>query len=380
MEKKTQKYFGFDPRQSEILLLKIEDDPDYIPKPEELDDDQAFELLEYDGDVFSIPSCAPSSSGASPCTSSAQPPKKRQRKGKCTLVAVSQRHPETARDSAWTLSTLIPTPSHRQRMWKKADTPMFQVPDPVFDVPDSVKSPYQFFKMLFTDQMTEHITEQTNLYSAQELASSINTNPGEIQEFLSLLLYMGVFQFPSLDDYWYVDSRFLLVADVMPVKGFRLLSMCIHFNDNTQYNNSLGCFFKIRPIFDMLHQQCLLIPPTYKQSVDEVMVAYKGTRAGNLWQYTANKPDKWGYKLFCQASSSGVIHDFLLYQGSSTFFNIGLTETEQDLLMRAKVVTTLCKTIEQPESTVVYCDNYFTSFNLLQTLHTNLGIRCSSVE
>ncbi|RXM27468.1 hypothetical protein EOD39_10772 [Acipenser ruthenus] len=194
-------------------------------------------------------------------------PKKRQRKGKRTLVAVSQRHPETARDSAWTLSTLIPAPSHGQRMWKKADTPMFQVPDPVFDVPDSVKSPYQFFKMLFTDQMTEHITEQTSLYSAQELASSINTNP---------------------------------VADVVPVKRFRLLSMSIHFNNNTQYNNSLGCFFKIRPVFDMLHQQCLLIPPTYKQSVDEVMVAYKGTRAGNLWQYTANKPDKWGYKLFCQ--------------------------------------------------------------------------------
>ncbi|MPC73199.1 hypothetical protein E2C01_067520 [Portunus trituberculatus] len=27
------------------------------------------------------------------------------------------------------------------------------------------------------------------------------------------------------------------------------------------------------------------------------MVAYKGTIAGNLCQYVAKKPDKWGYKL-----------------------------------------------------------------------------------
>ncbi|CAB4061517.1 unnamed protein product [Lepeophtheirus salmonis] len=64
----------------------------------------------------------------------------------------------------------------------------------------------------------------------------------------------------------------------------------------------------------MLREQCLLIPSTYKHSIDEVIVVYKGTRAGPLRQYIANKADKWGFKLFNRASSCGIIHDLLMYQ------------------------------------------------------------------
>ncbi|KAF7642318.1 hypothetical protein LDENG_00260420 [Lucifuga dentata] len=106
------------------------------------------------------------------------------------------------------------------------------------------------------------------------------------------------------------------------------------------------------------------------------MAAYKGTKAGTLHQSIANKPDKWGFKLFCWASSSDIIHDLLLYQGESTFFNVALSEQEQALPCGAKLVTTLCKTITQPRLSVDFCDNYFTSFNLVQILHTNLGVKC----
>ena len=47
-----------------------------------------------------------------------------------------------------------------------------------------------------------------------------------------------------------------------------------------------------------------------------VMVAFKGTTAGSLKQYIQNKPDKFGFKLFCRASSDGFIHDILMYQGA----------------------------------------------------------------
>lgn len=42
----------------------------------------------------------------------------------------------------------------------------------------------------------------------------------------------------------------------------------------------------------MLCEQRLLIPAMNKHSVDEVMVAYKGTRADTLRQYIANKPNR----------------------------------------------------------------------------------------
>ncbi|GLD52979.1 piggyBac transposable element-derived protein 3-like protein, partial [Lates japonicus] len=162
----------------------------------------------------------------------------------------------------------------------------------------------------------------------------------------------------------------------MPRKRFQLLRSYIHFSDNQHINESLDRFYKIRPLFEMLHHQCLLIPSTNKHSVDEVMVAYKGTRAGTLRQYIANKPNKWGFKLFCRASSSGIIHDLLLYQGVSTFFNVALSEQEQMLPLGAKVVTTLCKTIKHPQLSVVFCDNFFTSFGLVQSLHSSLGVKC----
>ncbi len=127
----------------------------------------------------------------------------------------------------------------------------------------------------------------------------------------------------------------------MPRKRFQLLHHYINFNDNQQCSENPDRFCKIRPLFEMLHKQCLLIPSTYKHSVDEVMIGYKGTRAGTLRQYIGKRPDKWGFKVFCRASSSGIIHDLLPYQGASTFFNVALSEEEQMLPLGAKVDNTM---------------------------------------
>ncbi|XP_042081882.1 piggyBac transposable element-derived protein 2-like [Haplochromis burtoni] len=247
---------------------------------------------------------------------------------------------DEAEDTLDPSSSLVPKKDTR-RIWKDEDIEEFQVPDASFETPDALQSPFQYFKMLFTDEMIDHIAYHTNLYSAQELGDTIKTSPKEIEDFLAILLFMGVFNFPSLEDYWQHESRFSVIADIIPKKRFQLLRWFIHFSDNQQCNESQDRFKKIRPLFDMLCEQCLQIPSTNKHSVDEVMVAYKGTRAGNLRQYIANKPDEWGFKVFCRANSSGIIYDLLLYQGPSTFFNVTLSEEEQMLPLGAKVVTTL---------------------------------------
>lgn len=333
------------------------DDPDYLPTPAEESGDTSFDSMDEE-EVASSSSSKPLS-------------KKKRRMGKNSLKTVSL---------AELQDTPEPSPPDgkkgRRRLWKHEDIETFQVPDSSFNLPDAVKTPYQYFKMLFTDEMITHISEQTNLYAAQELGDPISTSPKEIEKFLAMLLFMGVFNFPAIDDYWCIESRFSVIADIMPRRRFKLLRRYLHFNDNQQCNGSPDRFYKIRPLFDMLRQQCLLISSTYQHSVDEVMVAYKGTRAGSLRQYIANKPDKWGFKLFCRASSSGIIHDFLLYQGASTFFNVALTEQEEALLLGSKLVTTLCKTITLPRLSVVFCDNFFTSFDLVQNLQENLSIRC----
>ncbi|XP_070778935.1 piggyBac transposable element-derived protein 3-like [Enoplosus armatus] len=329
------------------------EDPDYLPSPAEESGETSFESMDEE-EVAST-------------SSSSQPPsKKKRRKGKNSLKTVSLDELQDTPDPS-----LPGAKNGRRRLWLREDIETFQVLDSSFNPPDAVKTPFQYFQTLFTVEMIKYITEQTNLYSAQELGDPISTSPEEIEKFLAMLLFMGVVSFPAIDDYWHHELRFSVIADIMPRRRLKLLRRFIHFNDTQQCDGTPDRFYKIRPLFDMLRQQCLLIPSTYQHSVDEVMVAYKGTRAGSLRQYIANKPDKWG-----RASSSGIIHDFLLYQGASTFFNVALTEQEEALLLGAKLVTTLCKTITLPRLSVVFCDNYFISFDLVQNLHENLGIRC----
>ncbi|XP_035639073.1 piggyBac transposable element-derived protein 2-like isoform X4 [Oncorhynchus keta] len=353
-----------DPLDSEVEDLSDSEDDDLedIPKPGDLEDESPSKLTKGD---------------ASPYPKTAESPKRKKRKGRNVIILVptdTYNHNLDTVVSPFNSTSFKTQPRHP--LWMKADIDSFQVPDPVFVAPQCVQSPYQYFKMFFTDQMLAHIAEQTNLYSVQQTGSAINTNSGEIEDLLSMLLYMGVFDFPTIVDYWHSDSRFPPVADTMSVRRFQSLCRFLHFNDNMQNNHSPDRFYKIRPLFNMLRQQCLLIQPTNRQSIAEVMVAYKGTKAGNLRHYKSNQHDKFGFRLFCRGSSSGIIHDLLLYQGDTTFLNSGLNEDEQNPLLSTKVVTTLCTSIAEPEATVVFCDNYLISLDLVKSLQARLGVRC----
>lgn len=127
-------------------------------------------------------------------------------------------------------------------MWEKVDIETFEVPDVILQ-PDAVKTPYQYFKELFTNEMVEHIAYQTNLYSVQVVGYPIKTSPAEIEDFLSALLYMGVFTFPSVEDYWSHTSEFPVISEIMSSKRFKTLRRYLHLNDNTQQGDSPDRFF-----------------------------------------------------------------------------------------------------------------------------------------
>ena len=146
---------------------------------------------------------------------------------------------------------------------------------------------------------------------------------------------------------------------------------------NTQAEASNDRFFKIRPVIQSITEQFLKIPGTPEQSVDEVMVAYKGTRAGNLRQYIQTKPDKWGYKLFCRGSIDGFIHDILIYQGEHTFTShpTQLTEYEKSMLLSSKTVIVLAKTVHTLANTTIFADNFFSSIALVEYLRDHYQCR-----
>ena len=188
---------------------------------------------------------------------------------------------------------------------------------------------------------------------------------------------MGIVECPSIEDYWANNTWVPQVANVMSSKRFMNIRAMIHFNDNETIHESNDRYYKVRPIFDMLRKEFLKIPHTPKQSIDEVMVGYKGKRAGNLRQYIKSKPDKWGFKIFSRSSIDGIIHDFILYQGKSTFDNhpIEFKTNELSMNLSSRVVIGLCKTMHDPSKSAIYADNFFTSLSLAQYLKSDYGCR-----
>ena len=269
-------------------------------------------------------------------------------------------------------------PPAKKLSWKNEDINYPPLPPYKHPSPECVRSPFEYFQDMFPMALLEETVFQTNLYARQrDVTTSFTTDVHEMMVFIGIICYMGIGLFPSIDDYWASMTRVPQVADVMSSKRFRLIRSLVHFNNNENAQTTTDRFFKVRPLFNSITRQFRMVPETPTQSIDEVMVAYKGTRAGTLRQFVQNKPDRWGYKLLCRASIDGFIHDIIMYQGETTFSShpIQLNEEESDFLVSTKTVITLVKTLQKPKETAIYADNWFTSIGLVQYLRDKYGCR-----
>uniref|UniRef100_A0A672I0K1 PiggyBac transposable element-derived protein domain-containing protein n=1 Tax=Salarias fasciatus TaxID=181472 RepID=A0A672I0K1_SALFA len=259
----------------------------------------------------------------------------------------------------------------RLTTWKMVDLNNPPLPEYQHSPPDFVGTPFEYFSRYFSPEVIKHITYQTNLYATQkDVNTTFTTTEDEMLNFLAILIYMGIAELPSIDDYWAMDTRVPQVANLMSSKRFRLMRRLVHFNDNTQIPGTVDRFFKIRPLFSFLNTVFRKEPQTPKQSVDEVMVAYKGKTAGNLRQYIKNKPDKWGFKLFARASEDGFIHDMVLYQGKTTLeaHGVPLMPIQKTLGATSQIVSVLVSTMSLSTTTAIFADNFFTSLELVRYL------------
>lgn len=105
-----------------------------------------------------------------------------------------------------------------------------------------------------------------------------------------------------------------------------------------------------------------------------MMVPYKGKGAGKKKQYLPLKPTKWGMKFFVRAGLSGMVYDFIMYDGNNTFRTHKFQANEIHLGMSSAIVLALLQTVNN-DNVVVGFDNFFTSTELLYLLHTNYNIK-----
>lgn len=266
----------------------------------------------------------------------------------------------------------------RQKMtfkWtKQFKFPVDLPPFKYLSIPQNISTPYEYFKMFLKDDILELITKHTNIYSSQKLGKSLETTVEEIKHYIGIELLMGIVAMPAYTDYWSADLRYSQIADTMALKRYQMLRRYIHFVDNETIDTS-DRFYKVRPILEGIRKNCLSIEQGKLFSIDEMMIPYKGTKAGSRRQYIRNKPKKWGFKFFVRAGIDGFVHDFFPYAGETTFSTESFSEYEETFFgLGQKVVLQLCKTISDKPLTAVYFDNWFTSLELVTYLRKQFGI------
>ncbi|KAL7634844.1 UNVERIFIED_CONTAM: hypothetical protein RMT77_015221 [Armadillidium vulgare] len=247
-----------------------------------------------------------------------------------------------------------------------------------FSLPEKVLTPLEYFKYFFSDKLMSHIAEQTNIYCIQEKVkknlncSLIDTDQNEIEQFLGILLFMGIYPLPQYRMYW--NPKFYLPQITEALKGgvnrFESIMRFIHFNDNSKIpdtnTSSYDKLYKLRPILDSVLEKCKTIEPEEYHSIGEQIIPTKAKSI--LKQYDPKKLHKWGYKVFSRCGSSGMLYEFEVYTGKndnkSTVFNLGEIG---DLVVR------LCDNLPKHKNYKVFFDNLFTTLPLMKKLHA-MGI------
>ncbi|KAJ3583832.1 hypothetical protein NHX12_015550 [Muraenolepis orangiensis] len=165
--------------------------------------------------------------------------------------------------------------------------------------------------------MVEALAQNTNEYSFQERGTSVNTTAKEIEKMLGMYLKMGLVQMAGTRMYWETETRYSPVADVMPRNRFQSLLTSLHFVNNMTVSETekKDKLWKLRLWLDSFREKCLQVVPEEHNSVDEMMIPFKG-KFSSIKQYMRGKPNPWGFKVWVRTGISGMMCDFDVYQGS----------------------------------------------------------------
>lgn len=202
----------------------------------------------------------------------------------------------------------------------------------------SCATPYDAFTAIWDRPIMEHIAVETNRYAQQTAARMledgsicpssritkwVDTTVDELYVYFAIILAVGVVAKSRLEEYWNKCVDIFSTpgfTKVMRYDRFRLLSTCLHFEDNVNCDpatmtRSEAKIFKVRPILDHLNAK---FSQLYKLSqniaLDESLTMWKGWLDIN--QFIQNKAAGVGIKTYevCE-SKTGYLWRFEVHAG-----------------------------------------------------------------
>ena len=176
---------------------------------------------------------------------------------------------------------------------------------------------------------------------------------------------MGLVKLPSTRSCWETYMSYDGVSSVLSRNRFNTILSNMHFVDNLtlpKEAKDADRAWKIYPWIPRFWENFLKVSPEEFQSVDEIMVGFKGSSL--LRQYMPNKPRKWRFKLWGRSGIGSYLYNFYIYQEnevkrSSKPTTYGVGES---------VAIKMCSTLPSGHIFKVFADSYFRTFRLMEIL------------
>lgn len=226
----------------------------------------------------------------------------------------------------------------------------------------------ELFELFFDEEILTHTKEQVTKYCLMKNWPDICVSINELRVFLAILIVSGYNSLPSKSMYWSHDPDLhnKAIGDAMRRDRFDSIKKCLHFNATTHQDKN-DKYTKLRPLITHLQEKFMKhFIPSQCISHDEAMVKYFGKHGCK--QSIRNKPIRFGYKIWCQNTTSGYLHAFDPYQGKTYK---GDENMESDLGKAASTVMHLIGGYSDSTKVLPYhffFDNFFTTVPLLVEL------------
>ncbi|KAL0149839.1 hypothetical protein M9458_054887 [Cirrhinus mrigala] len=121
------------------------------------------------------------------------------------------------------------------------------------------------------------------LFSVQDVIAAVQE---KIEKMLGMYLKMGLMQMSGVRMHRETDTGYTPVSDVMSRNRFHSLFNSLHFINNLTVSEmeKKDKLWKLRPWLNSFRERCLQVVPEEHDSVDEMMIHFKG-RFSNIKQY-----------------------------------------------------------------------------------------------
>ena len=244
-------------------------------------------------------------------------------------------------------------------------------------------TPYDFFRLFYTDAFIQLIVNETNIYANQGINASrplrrrcmlnlwVPTTTDEMNKFFGIIFYMGLVALPSYKHYWKSDGNYRnsFVPKIMKRDRFCAIMRFMHFGNNEEiFNDRLG---KVRFLISHLDNIMRLIyVPVDRLSLDESMMLWRGRLI--FRQYIKNKRHKYGIKFYELCQFDGLVFRICIQSGVAF-------DDVNDLGQTGAVVLHLPDDFLDKGYTL-FVDNFYNSIPLSKYMTTRSTYICGTLN